>query len=641
MNNYRKVVALLPTLLLGFAIMSTATSAEIRTAGTWLKDAQGRTLLLRGTSVGGSSKVPASPDGATHLREGFFEHRNVSFVGRPFPLAEADEHFARLKDWGLTLVRLVVPWEAIEHAGPGQYDKEHLQYLHDLIAKADKHGLQIIIGPHQDAWSRWTGGSGAPGWTLEVVGMDLRQLHPTGAVLAHQFHQGPYSDTDWVGNYNRYGAAAMFTLFFGGNDFAPQLKVGATPVQEYLQSHFLEAFRQVALAVKDLPNVVGFGTLNEPGRGYIGLDNLTQIASSLFLTGASPTPFQGMLIASGYSQEVTAMDSGAKPTGKIVLNPARTNLWREGFAEIWKQHGVWSDQDGKPVLLRPNYFSEQRGRRVDFVSDYLVPFINRYSATIRSVLPQSLIFVESVAAGNDVQMKMALPESQRVGMVFAPKWYDGPTKASRLFYPWLDDAGRDGIKQNFIGQLAELKSSAAKNMAGMPVLISEFGMPMNLEGGKAFKTGNDTVQQDAFNSYFSAMEANLLNAAIWNYTSDNTHAHGDQWNTEDYSIFSRDSKQSGGGRALQAIARPYPMRTAGEPLRLRFDYKTRVFEYEFRPDHHIQMPTEIFMPKLQYPCAYNIKVEGGRYEEDRAHQQLRIKADPGASLVRLRIEPHD
>jgi hypothetical protein len=87
--------------------------------GCSFKDAEGRTLLLRGVNLGGSSKLPVVPDGATYRREGFFEHRELSFVGRPFPLAEADEHFTRLRAWGFTFVRFLVTWEAIEHAGPG------------------------------------------------------------------------------------------------------------------------------------------------------------------------------------------------------------------------------------------------------------------------------------------------------------------------------------------------------------------------------------------------------------------------------------------------------------------------------------------------------------------------------------------
>lgn len=62
-------------------------------------------------------------------------HHSVTFVGRPFPLEEAPQHFARLRRWGLSfsrsdtasgfanlisesLVRFLVTWEAVEHAGP-------------------------------------------------------------------------------------------------------------------------------------------------------------------------------------------------------------------------------------------------------------------------------------------------------------------------------------------------------------------------------------------------------------------------------------------------------------------------------------------------------------------------------------------
>jgi len=48
--------------------------------GVWFKDEQGRTLILRGANLGGSTKAPYRPNGATYVREGFY-YRNVSFVG--------------------------------------------------------------------------------------------------------------------------------------------------------------------------------------------------------------------------------------------------------------------------------------------------------------------------------------------------------------------------------------------------------------------------------------------------------------------------------------------------------------------------------------------------------------------------------
>ena len=69
------------------------------TDGIWFKDDMHRTLILRGVNLGGSSKIPRTPNGATHLKKGFLDHADVSFVGRPFPLEEADRHFQRLQSW--------------------------------------------------------------------------------------------------------------------------------------------------------------------------------------------------------------------------------------------------------------------------------------------------------------------------------------------------------------------------------------------------------------------------------------------------------------------------------------------------------------------------------------------------------------
>ena len=86
---------------------------SISICGTDFTDRHGRALILRGVNLSGSTKLPARRAGD------FFESRDVSFVGRPFPLEEADEHFGRLRLWGLTFLRFLTTWEAIEHAGPG------------------------------------------------------------------------------------------------------------------------------------------------------------------------------------------------------------------------------------------------------------------------------------------------------------------------------------------------------------------------------------------------------------------------------------------------------------------------------------------------------------------------------------------
>jgi aryl-phospho-beta-D-glucosidase BglC (GH1 family) len=55
-------------------------------------------------------------------------------------LHAADEHFARVQRWGFNAVRLLITWEAIAHAGPGQDDAAYLSYLTIIVARLDVPG---------------------------------------------------------------------------------------------------------------------------------------------------------------------------------------------------------------------------------------------------------------------------------------------------------------------------------------------------------------------------------------------------------------------------------------------------------------------------------------------------------------------
>jgi len=101
------------------------------------------------------------------------------------------------------------------------------------------------------------------------------------------------------------------------------------------------------------------------------------------------------------------------------------------------------------------------------------------------------------------------------------------------------------------------------------------------------------------------MDDTLLNFTIWNYTADNTNAHGDQWNDETCPFSAATSRRhrryqlgwarpAGGGPPLRA-------RHRREPLRMHFDLRKKVFKFKFRHDPQISAPTEFFIPIYQYP----------------------------------------
>ncbi len=628
-----------------------APTLKICLDGPWLKDEHGRTLLLRGVNLGGSSKVPFTPNGATHLSDGFFNHRDVSFIGRPFPLADADEHFRRLKSWGMTTLRLLVTWEAVEHAGPGIYDLAYLDYLRELVCIAAQHGLHLIIDPHQDVWSRFSGGDGAPGWTFELIGMDLTQFDQTGAAVTHQLHDDPFPRMIWPTNSGKLAAATMFTLFFGSRDFAPGLLIEHEPVQEYLQRHYIASMVEVARALKGLPNVVGFDTMNEPLPGYIGCANLSEPMGMLKI-GPCPSPAQSMYLGEGFAQTVGVwrLDLlGNRVVSHRVLNPEGNRCWLPAHDCIWHKEGVWEvDDSGEPGLARPDHFTHTQGVAVDFNNDYYRPFARQYAREIRKVMPDAILFLEGDPRHGEIQWSAQDGGS----VVFAPHWYDGIVLVLKDFNAHIGVnfhtnklvIGKRRIRRSFAAQLDQYRWMAANNMGGVPTMIGEVGVAFDLKGGRAYRTGNFHLQEAAYERSFRAVEDNLLGCLLWNYTADNDNQHGDQWNGEDLSIFSRDQQSdtsviNSGGRALQAVVRPYPIATAGEPLELTFSSQNREFIFRFRHDPAINAPTEVFLPAIHYQYQPFVTLSDGRYTLNPDTQTLSYFHDPAYSEHTIWIRP--
>lgn len=607
---------------------------NITTQGEWFVDRTGRAMILHGINVSGSTKVPYSPRLGTHTKEGFYETvYTASFTGRPFPLSEADEHFGRLHRWGYRFVRLLVTWEAIEHAGPGKYDEEYLDYVVALVKKAGEHGINVFIDPHQDVWSRFSGGDGAPYWTLEKVGFDPLKFSETGAAIIHNVEGDPFPKMIWPTNYSKLAAATMFTLFFGGNDFAPDTRVDSLSAQEFLQRHYIQAIVQLAQRLKGLPNVIGFDTLNEPSAGYIGNSNLE--AFGILVNGIMPTPFQGMVAGAGHAVEVGEYEfavTGPREVRRVQLNPSRLLAWKDAGSDIWRKAGVWGyDAANQPVLLKPDYFVNRNGRAVNFSEDYFKPFALRYQQAIHAVDSSWLIFNE--AALFTELPRFSAEESRK--MVNAGHWYDAITLLTKSYSSWVGVdvrtrkplLGRTAIRKAFHDQMSDKKKETVHAMGQRPTLVGEFGIPFDMQEKAAFRTGDFTTQAEALDRSFRAMESNLLNYTLWNYTADNDNTRGDQWNGEDLSIFSLSQKKSAsgpdaGGRALEAAIRPYAFKVAGEPLAHYFDYEEGEYVLRFHVHRVTNLPTEIFVPDFHFGKGFDVWHSPGQLAFDEANDLL-------------------
>lgn len=170
-------------------------------------DRDGRIVVYHGLSVANVSKSTAD-----HL-----------------PWHEAED-FARMRDWGFNLVRLLVFWEAVEPE-PGAYDEAYLDAVVARIAWMEELGIDVLVDFHQDLYNRRFGGNGFPDWTVRDEGKSFTRRAP------------------WGLNYLEPAVRASYRNFWTSPE---------------LQAAYVDMMAHVLERVDGLPNVVGLEIINEP-----------------------------------------------------------------------------------------------------------------------------------------------------------------------------------------------------------------------------------------------------------------------------------------------------------------------------------------------------------------------------------------
>ncbi len=584
-------------------------------------DAAGGQVILRGVNLGGDCKVPATPDGHTWRPTDFSDHRTVSFVGRPFSLEEADTHLARIAGWGFNCLRLLTTWEAVEHAGPGDYDEAYLDYFAAVCAKAGRHGLHVFIDFHQDVWSRMSGGDGAPGWTFEAVGLDFTRFAAADAahVMSYRYdpsiggRQAAYPQMSWASNYRMPPNGFMWTLFFAGEAFAPHFYIEGVNAGRWLRDRYLGVVRQVAERIAHLDHVIGFDTLNEPGSGWIGraLDDPGRT-----LSGAAWTPLDGLAVASGVTRTLPVHAFGQGVVSETVVNGAGVSLWLPGREDPFRAAGVWdTDAAGAPVALKPDHFRVVDGRIATAEDPFMGRFITDVGQTVRAIRPDWLIFAE-VDPFSALSGGHGFPPGLPQGVVNASHWYDLAALVTKRYDPSRSVdlltgrplEGAQAIEDNYVERLSALKSIGGAVPGGAPTLIGEFGLPFDLNDGEAYRLwaagerGHATwsTHVQALTLMYNAMDRLLLSSTQWNYTVSNRNnaAIGDGWNQEDLSIWSADQEAGGlnGGRAVEGFSRPYVRRTPGRLVSQRYGVGEGLFVAEIVRFADVLGEVEVFIP---------------------------------------------
>ena len=648
--------------------------------GAHFVDEAGRKVILRGVNLGGDCKLPY-PDGGTHIPTDFLDHRTVSFVGRPFPMEEADEHFSRLQNWGFNCLRLLTTWEAVEHAGPQEYDDAYLDYYAQLCAKAADYGLYVFVDFHQDVWSRMSGGSGAPAWCFEKAGLDMTRFHASDAahVMQHtyDFEKGGrqeenYPQMSWSQNYARPVNGIMWTLFFAGRDFAPGLVVDGQNIQDYLQAHYIGAMTQIAQRVKDMPHVIGFDTLNEPGRGFIGQSmsychvGPSKEDSSIARPGLAWSVLDNVAVSHGCTRTLPIVglkdDLSLGVTAEDTLNSNKVSIWRDGAVDPFEAAGAYvvDPTSGVIEVTREDFFQNVEGRVVNLEEDYMGPFFCRVAKAVRAYKSDWLVFAEldplSGLTGE------GFPKNSPSNLVNASHWYDVVTLFTKTFdfpdrfniFTGKMMQGREEIQDFYDDSLRQIQV-ASENLnggTGAPTLIGECGIPFDFEGGAAYQAFAEGDHSDgpwerqtlAQEFLYNALDRLGISSTQWNYTASNRNdlAIGDGWNQEDLSIFSRDQQidpedLNSGARGLKGFLRPYPRAISGQVEDVSYNREARTFLLKFHSDG--KEVSEIFMPRSLFPEGYSIELKGAEaiYEDQR--QLLHVRSE-GACDVVMFVEPY-
>lgn len=539
----------------------------LRIDGTRLRDHRGREVTFRGINVAADAKYPRYPNQPSHVASNFFEGDTVSFVDRPFSEKDAHIHFARLKRWGYNVIRYVFTWEALEHAGPGQYDEDFINHTIKLLRMAKDYGFYIFMDPHQDVWSRFSGGSGAPLWTLYACGLDPEKFSVTQAAMVHNTWPEPaqYPKMLWPTNYTRLATSTAFTLFYAGKDFAPNAIIDGKNIQDYLTDHFIAACKHLAQRIHEAGDledecVIGWETMNEPNHGLIGWEDLSVIPSELKMRkGTMPTPWQAIQTGSGRALEIDTYDFGSfgsYKSGRELVDPEGTLAWllpeldnKYGWKRdpgwklgecLWAQQGVWDPQTD--ALLRKDYFATipGTGEKLNyekFSNLYFMQHYRKYRDAIRSVHKDCMILVQSAVLEIPPTIKGTADDDQR--LIFSTHYYDGLTLITKHWNRYYNvdvfgvlrgrysspvfavKFGETAIRNCLRDQLKAIREEGEKYFGEHPTLFTEIGIPYDMDDKHAYKTGDFSSQTAAMDANHFALEGSGASGfTLWTYVGE-------------------------------------------------------------------------------------------------------------------------
>lgn len=275
--------------------------------------------------------------------------------------------FEEFRARGYDIIRLGFTWGAMEPT-PGRYNQKLIDDICKFLDKCEEYGIYAYLDCHQDVYSPYCYGDGAPRWaTLTDKYTPRKPL----AVWAEPYFYGNACfrafDNFWANTkYNRKG----------------------------LQDYFADMWKNLVTATKDKPALFGYDFFNEPHPGTEGGKIFRTLISSLVKTS-------------------------------LVDN--RVNLFelaKQGLFSDEKPKAL--DQYAGPVLRKITTACDKLVEKFD--KEKYTPFLNKMATAVREVTDDGVMFMENnyfsnmgIPCCND---PVHVNDTRETQQVFAPHAYD-------------------------------------------------------------------------------------------------------------------------------------------------------------------------------------------------------------------------
>jgi endoglycosylceramidase len=288
-------------------------AAAIVRDGSWLRDAEGRFLILRGVNLASRSKRPP------YLPVLPVETRVLSPAAVSRELERLQPELRRLTAAGVNVVRLLVMWKAIEPVYQERYESlqpagaAYLAAVHQVVDALYAHGILVIIDFHQDIASEAYGGDGFPDWAIAIDRDHPRpQVDPKPALWWGTRYFPLRGDVLTKG--------VRHTLQSFWRDAVTNEDAGLVAVPA--QSHLVRTIGLTASFFRGHPAILGYEPFNEPHQA-----------------GLPKMAFERETLARFY--------------GAVIREVARADAQAFVFVEPRLDWTTYPADDAEPTLLRP------------------------------------------------------------------------------------------------------------------------------------------------------------------------------------------------------------------------------------------------------------------------------------------------